>query len=251
MSTESFESRVRELVEQGKLSPEEARGLLGEPAPRPETTAASPQAAPEVAPDAAPLRLIVDLTRGDVTVRGRSGVTVPRLVRANRYVALKPTAAGWAIEHRPVADLSSALDWVRAGLQSLSPGDVELEVPEGLEQLTVNTLAGHVEVRDVRAPVRVSVTAGDVDLEGVTGFDVTARTGSVTVRGTITEGRHRVNALTGDVELVLSASSSAQVQLSTVTGRVDARTTTVGAGAATIELATVTGDLDVRTGREA
>jgi len=255
MPTEAFEARVRELVDQGKLTAEEARGLLGAEAAPPTL---------EVAAEVAPARVSIELTHGAVSVRGRAGLAQPRLVRASDAVSLTATAAGWTVQHRPVRDIGSALDWVRAGLSSISSANVELEVPADLPLLEVRTVAGDVEVEDVAGNVRVNVTAGDVDLDGVSGFDVTARTGSVRVRGRIQLGEHRIQLYTGDAELVLEPGSSAELELSTVMGRLDARDlelrraaglaraheATVGAGDARIAIATVTGDVDVRAGKE-
>lgn len=257
MPTDTFEARVQDLVKEGKLTPEEAQQLLG-------GTASAPAAA-EVPASQAPPRLFVELTTGDVHVRGRPDITAPRLVHGSSGVILKSTAAGWSAEHRPVPDLATALDWVRAGISSITPVSIELEVPENLTHLEIRALSGDVEVEDVRGHVRVSLTAGDVDLDGVGGFDITARTGSVRVRGRIADGRHRIQALTGDAELVLDPGSSAELELSTVFGRVNARRLVlrragvlgrthdakVGDGAARVRVETVTGDIDVRTGWEA
>lgn len=257
MSTDTFESRVQDLVSEGKLTADEAAELLG--------GTATPASAPTVPASEAPQRLFIELTNGDIHVRGRPDLFEPRLVHATRGITLRATRAGWALEHRPVPDLASALDWVRAGISTLTPGSVEVEVPETLGSLEIRSLAGDVEVEEVRAHVRVSLTAGDVDLDGVAGFDVTARTGSVRVRGKIADGRHRIQAFTGDAELVLDPGSSAELELSTVFGRVHARRMAlrragvlakthdakVGDGAGRVRIETVTGDIDVRTGWEA
>lgn len=293
MSTETFESRVQGLVAEGKLTPEEARDLLtgsesahGSAHPRRFSDAngtarsSSPHGAghgasagsgtpyldaPSVPAAEAPPRLSIQLTNGDVSITGRPGLTEPRLVHATRGLSLRATAHGWIVEHAPVSDLASALDWVRAGISTLAPGSLEIDVPEGFTELEIRALAGDVDVRDVHAHVRVSLTAGDVDLDRVAGFDVTTRTGSVRVRAKIATGRHSIQAYTGDAELQLDPGSSAELELSTLTGRVDARRMTlrragvlarthdarVGDGTARIRLETLTGDVDVRTGWEA
>lgn len=261
MPTDTFESRVQDLVNEGKLTAEEAAELLGRDA-TPNRTAGE---APTVPAGEAPPRLFIELTNGDVHVRGRPGLFEPRLIHASRGLVLRATKAGWTVEHHPAPDLASALDWVRAGISTLTPGNLEVEVPEDLQTLEIRSLAGSVDVEEVKAHVRVSLTAGDVDLDGVTGFDVTARTGSVRVRGTIRDGRHRIQAFTGDAELVLDPGSSTELELSTVFGRVNARRMAlrsaglaakthdakVGDGQARVRVETVTGDIDVRTGWEA
>lgn len=242
MPTETFASRVQEMVSAGKLTPEEAAELL-RGAEVPET--------PSVTAADAPPRLHIQLTAASISVRGRPDVLEPRLVHANRGIHLRATRDGWVLANRAVPDLPAALDWVRAGLSTLAPGDVEIEVPESFSELDLRVLSGDIDVRDLKGHVRVTLTAGDVDLDHVGGFDVTARTGSVRVRGRIAEGRHRVQLYTGDAELVLDPGSSAELELSTMFGRVDARSAKVGAGAARIRVETVTGDIDVRTPLEA
>lgn len=263
MPTDTFATRVQELVSAGKLTAEEAAELLRGAPPEPDP-APIPEAPTTAAADAPP-RLFVELAAATISIRGRPDVIEPRLVHANRGINLRATSQGWVLANRPVPDLPSALDWVRAGLSTLAPGDVELEVPEAFTELDLRVLSGDIDVRDVRAHVRILLTAGDVDLDRVGGFDVTARTGSVRVRARVAEGRHRVQALTGDAELVLDPGSSAELELSTLFGRVDAprlkldrrgagaRTcdAKVGDGTARIRVETVAGDIDVRTPLEA
>ena len=261
MATESFESRVHELVRDGKLTADEAAELLRDAGRAP----VAPPSVPTIAAVDAPPRLFIELTAGSVSIRGRPDVCEPRLVQADRSMQLRATPSGWVLEHRPVVDLSGALAWFRASVAMMECGDVELEVPESFTELEVRALSGDIAVRDVRGVVRVTLTAGDVDLDRVGGFDVTARTGRVRVRALVTGGTHRIHANTGSAELMLDAGSSADLELSTVLGRVDAPRVElssggvlgrkhrgrVGAGAGRIRVETVTGDIDVRAATEA
>jgi hypothetical protein len=260
MSTPTFEERVRELVNEGKLTPAEAEELLGGPRPAREPRVE----AKVVAPGEAPLRVIVDVCNASIRVRGRSGLTEPRLVRAAGGVMLTPTAAGWMVGPPATPEPATAFDWMKLGLRAVKPGTIELEVPDRLERLEVSAMAGDIEVLRVSAHVRAHLTFGDVELDGVSGFEVTVRSGDARVRACVTEGRHRIHLLNGDADLVLERGSSAHLDLSTATGEIDARRPlitaepwrrthrlVVGSGGAHVQIETITGDVVVDVREEA
>ncbi len=122
--------------------------------------------------------------------------------------------------------------------------------------LEVETQAGNVRVRDVRAPVQLIVQAGRVAIEGCPGpLEVSVQAGTVQVHGRLAQGTSRLRCEAGAVQVHLERGSSLQVTAASTLGRVtfdDTETPppwTVGAGEGRLEAHTTIGSVRITTGR--
>ncbi|MBB6098720.1 hypothetical protein HNR42_002155 [Deinobacterium chartae] len=247
----SFEQRVRELVNEGKLTPEEAEQLLG-----------TRRDIIPVEPTQAGSNVSIKLISGDITVRGSEDIQQPRVLRGGEDIELIPTHDGWRVHQRPDREEGSLFERILQGLNRLRSIKVELEIPRRTPHLEVNAVVGDVDIEQVSGFVTAKLQAGDLTLRGVGGFDVSAKAGDIDIYAHVTEGRHRVDAVAGDVDLRLSPSSSAKVTVDMAAGDVTGHDFAIakrsggvvggrydgvlGAGTADITLNLTAGDVKVR-----
>jgi DUF4097 and DUF4098 domain-containing protein YvlB len=132
----------------------------------------------------------------------------------------------------------------------------------------IATLNGDVRLTDVRGDIDVSSVSGDLDLRGVTAKVVRAKTtsGDVTYDGLVDPaGRYELTSHSGDLQLHIPRTASAQLSVSTWNGEIDSEfpitlepgehgigsatakhfTFAIGGGAARISADTFSGDITV------
>lgn len=214
-----FEMKVKELLEQGKITPEEAEELLAGHK-QPELKQISlPSTGNECI-------LRMNLRAGDLNIKGNPNLTAPQMVGYNTEgIHIRTEGNSWILEDQRSFDMGSGnfLDKMVGMFGKFRPVHVNLEVPTTLEGLEVHLLAGDLDIRGVPTYVKVNVQAGDIDIEGVTGFDVSAKAGDVDITADLQNGKHGIELLAGDLDLNLSPSSSARVNVNLTAGDFDAR----------------------------
>ena len=145
-------------------------------------------------------------TRGDVIFQGDGGSSLGYQIE--RRVQARSEAEARRLLTSPMGGGAAAIKPVRIGDQlSLiaHPGprvvvDIKVQPPRALRQVVVETEAGAVEVRDVRAPVNVNSGAGPVLCDRIVGALSVRTGGGDLVLGNIT-GAVRVRSGSGMVRL--------------------------------------------------
>ena len=253
-----FENKVKELLEQGKITPEEAQELLA--------GHQEPQLKQIALPSTGNERVLrISLRAGDLKVRGNPNVSTPQLVGYNTDgIQIRTEGNTWILDDQRNFDAqgNGFLDKMVGLFGKFKPVHVNLEVPTFVERLEVHLLAGDIEVKDVPAFVKMDIQAGDIDLTGITGFDISAKAGDVDINADLKAGSHGIELLAGDLDLNLTPSSSAKVNVNLTAGDFDARgipstkhggTVTggryeavVGSGDASVTINVNAGDIDLR-----
>ena len=120
-------------------------------------------------------------------------------------------------------------------------------------------MAGDGEVRDVKA-IRGTFTGGDFEVAGAEAVDLTVTAGDVTLKLRPWAGTQRLKAISGDVDVIFLAGTSATVSGSATCGDLDLPPNfrrnggfanhkfegTLGAGEARLELRLTAGDVTIR-----
>ncbi len=91
-------------------------------------------------------------------------------------------------------------------LNWVKAGDLRVRIPAGYG-LEVQSKAGDIDVEDVPY-LKGKLLAGDVDAQDIGGVDLVLQAGDVDVSLRLTAGEHRLKAKAGDVDIVLLAGSS-------------------------------------------
>lgn len=152
------------------------------------------------------------------------------------------------------------------GLKEPIRVDYRLRVPRQVRLDALSTLQGNIAVQDVEGPIKAHCLSGDIRQVGVTG-PVAARTidGDIfaAIRSSPEQSRSLLlETVNGDVCLRLPAHTDADLEISTVAGRISSgyvlkssskagdtvRWTRLGRGGVLISLRTVRGDIRVEEG---
>lgn len=200
----------------------------------------------------------------------RFEITVPvgTRIKANTQTGdISITGTKGEIEaHTISGDMEIADGGDRVGVNLLS-GDVTLRRITG--DLRVNAVSGDVVVVDATGDVEVVTVSGDVELSGVTSRRVRAKTtsGDVSYEGSIEPaGRYEFGSHSGEVDVVVPQSVSAQVTVATFSGSIESDfpvtlppgsygfgstnskrfTFTIGKGEARIVAESFSGDVTIR-----
>lgn len=230
------------------------------PPPRPPQSP-TPSRLPDPAPNLAPAETPTTWVKligfcGDLNVRSDPNLSSPVV---DGHATLERTDAGYLIRTPP--DLKGA-DSKGAGGNWLTrlhkaAGDVSVRLPAELG-LELGIMAGDGEVRDVKA-IRGTFTGGDFEVSGAETVDLTVTAGDVTLKLRPCAGEQRVKAISGDVDVVFLAGSSAVVSGSATCGDLDLPRDfrrsggfashkfegTLGAGEARLELRLTAGDVNI------
>lgn len=91
-------------------------------------------------------------------------------------------------------------------LNWVKAGDLKVRIPSGYG-LEVRSKAGDIDVRGVPY-LKGKLLAGDVDAREVGGIDLSLQAGDVDVSLNLSAGEHRLKAMAGDVDIVLLEGSS-------------------------------------------
>jgi hypothetical protein len=152
-------------------------------------------------------------------------------------------AFSWRGRHRPWRGHR------RWGFHDMEPLRVRVNPDLPLE---VETQAGSVRIRGVRAPIRAEVQAGRTDIEGFESpIDLTVQAGSVRARGRLDHGTSRIHCEAGNVRLHLEKGSSVRVDALTSWGRIRFNDDqpngpwVIGAGAGTLDINSSMGSVRV------
>jgi hypothetical protein len=159
----------------------------------------------------------------DVEVRSRSRRDLERTLESIR-IKIEPKGDRLVVEaDTPEAEGGSGFwDWVFGRRIQVSI-NFHIRVPERSD-LNLETLNGNVRVNGVQGRLKLGSTNGNVEAEGVSGtVDAGTTNGNATVRcGTFGAVDHiSCRTTNGDVSAVLSEKSEAEVDMSTVNGKVN------------------------------
>ncbi|WP_272976045.1 hypothetical protein [Deinococcus geothermalis] len=239
---ESFRAQVERLVAEGKLTPEEAAGLLegplGETAPPEDRPVLRPVAdASDTPPD---LRLKV--SGYSLTVLHDSALSQPRL-SANREGELSLTATpdGWQVrriqrhsgDHSPLKAILSVpfvprnvATQVEGGSLTLPDvgGEVRAEVNGGhvrmgrAASLQADVNGGNLNAADIAGPAHLTVNGGNLSLEQAASLNASVNGGNLRWAGQLTQGDHRLEVNAGNATLHLLPGSNVHLDADVTVG---------------------------------
>lgn len=231
-----FHAHVQRLVAEGKLTPEEAQGLLDDTQ---DTPTAQTQPTSTLVPSTTPADATRDLhllVRGyTLTVLTDAALSAPHLaVNLDGHLSLDHTPQGWRVARLPgqqghVPNLKAILTL------PFTPGHTHAEISGG--NLTLPDLAGelraevnggnvragrahslHADVNggnltaaEMSGPSTVTVNGGNLTLTGAATLNASVNGGNLTWAGTLSGGDHRVEVNAGNAKLHLQPGSSVQL----------------------------------------
>ncbi|GGL01903.1 hypothetical protein [Deinococcus radiotolerans] len=229
-----FHAHVQRLVAEGKLTPEEAQGLLEDTQdlPHPQPQPATALVASDVPTDAG--RDLHLLIKGySLTVLTDPALTTPHLA-ANEEgrLTLDHTPQGWRVARVPGQQHVGGSSLKAILTLPFTPGHVNAEVSGG--NLTLPDLAGslraqvnggnvrmgraqslHADVNggnlnaaEMSGPTTVSVNGGNLSLTGARTLNASVNGGNLSWTGQLSGGDHRVEVNAGNVKLHLQPGSS-------------------------------------------
>lgn len=256
-SSRELEPRSQQNLQQsGARGPSESVPLAPTPAPAPADV--TPPRLPEPPtpsrlPDAAsdPMTWVkLSGFCGDLTVTSDPHISSPVI---DGHALLEHTGAGYLIRTPPE---NKGGNW----LQRLhkAAGDVRVRLPTEMG-LELGITAGDGEIRGVKT-LKGSFTGGDLDVLDAETIDLTVTAGDVTLKLRPRAGEGRVKAISGDVDVIFLAGSSAVVSGSATCGDLDLPENfrrnggfathkfegTLGAGEGRLELRLTAGDVNIR-----
>ncbi|GGB62836.1 hypothetical protein [Deinococcus soli (ex Cha et al. 2016)] len=231
-----FHAHVQRLVAEGKLTPEEARGLLDD-TQDPPTTQTQPTSI--LAPGDHPADAARDLhllVRGyTLTVLTDAALSTPHLAaNEDGRLSLEQTPQGWRVARIPgQPHTGSSLKAILT--LPFTPGHTRAEISGG--NLTLPDLAGglraevnggnvrmgrahslHADVNggnltgaQMSGPSTVTVNGGNLTLTGAATLNASVNGGNLTWAGTLSGGDHRVEVNAGNVKLHLQPGSSVHI----------------------------------------
>jgi len=200
--------------------------------------------------------LHVSLLAGDVDITADAGIDRVEMSGEGGGLRLEPAADGYSLRHEGESQGGS---WVDRLLTRVRAGDVRIRVPSGYG-VDLSVTAGDVDLDGV-AYLRGRLTSGNLTARGLEGVDLVTSAGDIDLDMALTEGRHRLRATAGDVDIRLAAGSSVTVHGSVSIGSasvhapgfdVDRRGIgqhfegRVGDGSASLEVHVTTGDISMK-----
>lgn len=231
-----FHAHVQRLVAEGKLTPEEAQGLLEDTqdTPTAQPQPASPLDASDVPADAG--RDLHLLVRGyNLTVLTDPALSAPQLAaNEDGRLSLEQTPQGWRVARIPGQQHGGST--LKAILTlPFTPGHTRAEVSGG--NLTLPDLAGglraevnggnvrlgrahslHADVNggnlnaaEMSGPTTLTVNGGNLTLTGARTLNASVNGGNLTWAGQLGGGNHRVEVNAGNVKLHLQPGSSVHI----------------------------------------
>lgn len=256
--------RIQALVEEGRITQEEADELLAvlsDTPDIPENETRSENEARDETETVLPgggeisnnipqngLRgwVSIKLGAGDLKIRVDDSVSEPQ-IESEMGVAV--TRRGQDFEVRG-AGRESLLENLLSRL-----GDVSIRVPTGYG-VDIHATSGDVGIDDIPF-VKGRLTSGDIELRNVGGVDLSTIGGDLTVSLCLVTGEHRLKATSGDVDITILPGSSVSVTGKATSGdlslpqnfqqegRFGSRTFhgTIGTGDAKLSLGLISGDI--------
>jgi hypothetical protein len=209
-------------------------------------------------------RLEISANSGDVTVRGVAGLgQIEAEVKNGTLETSHKDGVARIVAHGNLDD-PTEIGWLNTVIKTIGralPVQLEVRVPEQLQNLELRLLAGDLDVLNVQGSVEIDLSAGDLTLEGASRFVVNAKAGDIKIKAKLENGDSSVKALAGDVKVQLLPGSSVALVASVKAGDVSAKgfilTQTekrltggslegrLGAARAKLECSLLAGDLDV------
>lgn len=196
----------------------------------------------------------VELVSGDISAEGVSGDL--RLTTVSGEVETDDTAGALTVRTTSgdvaLSDHEGALDAETTSGRVSADG--ELAGPR------VATVSGDVELDGVSGPVEASSISGDLSLRDASGAQlrVESTSGDVEFEGTLAGGESRIGNISGDVSVRLDEPADLRLDLSTVSGELEADlplrdadrarrslTGTIGAGDTGLTISTTSGNVEV------
>jgi hypothetical protein len=209
-------------------------------------------------------RLEISANSGDVLVRGVAGLhQIEAEVKNGTLETNHKDGVARIVAHGNLDD-PTEIGWLNTVIKTIGralPVQLEVRVPEQLQNLEVRLLAGDLDVLNVQGAVEIDLSAGDLTLEGASRFAVNAKAGDIKIKAKLENGESSVKALAGDVKVQLLPGSSVSLVASVKAGDVSAKgfilTQTekrltggslegrLGAARAKLECSLLAGDLDI------
>jgi hypothetical protein len=209
-------------------------------------------------------RLEISANSGDVLVRGVAGLhQIEAEVKNGTLETSHKNGVARIVAHGNLDD-PTEIGWLNTVIKTIGralPVQLEVRVPEHLQDLEVRLLAGDLDVLNVQGAVELDLSAGDLTLEGASRFVVNAKAGDIKIKAKLENGESSVKALAGDVKVQLLPGSSVALVASVKAGDVSAKgfilTQTekrltggslegrLGAARAKLECSLLAGDLNV------
>jgi len=272
-SGEAMEDEAQRIVDRA-AAPNDAGNASAAIASEPAAKGAAPSAAPAAAATGAAASAAaasaaapegtrwvhVALLAGDIALRADPQATEVVLAGDVEGVKVEPTDDGFSIRHQ-MADHNDS--WVDRILTRIRTNHLDVRVPAGYG-VDLSITAGDVDLDGIPY-LRGHLTSGDLDARGLRGIDFRTAAGDLDLEMTLTEGRHSLRATAGDVNVKLGAGSDVDVRGAVSIGDASVRAPgfdaerrglgqrfegRVGGGAATLDLHVTTGDLEVRVDDE-
>lgn len=250
---EDFRSQVQRLVAEGKLTAEDAQGLLegqeGTPEPG-ESYGLQPVqiGAEQAGADASeiPPNLILKITGYSLTVIWDPAVVQPQL-SANfpDKLRLMSSAQGWRVERSNqleqdvsfrFASLKAILtvpfmpehvnadvnggnlilpDLAGELLADVSGGNIRMS---GAASLKADVNGGNLNAEQISGPTHLSVNGGNITLTGAHSLNASVNGGNLKWAGVLSSGDHRVEVNAGNAALLLQPGSSVRVDAHVTVG---------------------------------
>jgi hypothetical protein len=229
----SEHERIEKLLEEGKITEEEAR-LLREALDAPFS---EPVGYRPVSDDPSTLRWVrVRLTAGELVASFDPSLSAPEVEgrvqthQNGRDLEITPQVPGG--------------DFLGDLLGGFKIGRVSVRVPAGWG-LEVHGTAGEVRARGLPY-LKARLMAGEVDLSDVQGVDVEVKTGQIDGSVRLIEGRHRLHVTLGQVDVKILPGSSVKVESRVGLGNLETTPRQVGLGQAQLEASVSVGNLELR-----
>lgn len=248
-SAEDFRSQVQRLVTEGKITAEEAAGLLEDTEP------AHPHGAGLQANESAIAHYVKAVQEGDfapnlllkVKGYGLSVITDPAVsspqLSANRdgELSLSVTPQGLTVERLRKADgqwdalkailtlpfvpqqVNAQINGGNLNLPDVS-GEVRADVNGGnirmggAASLWADINGGNLTAEDIDGPTHISVNGGNITLTGATALNASVNGGNLKWAGQLAHGEHRVEVNGGNATLQLHPGSSLRVHADVTVG---------------------------------
>ncbi|MBZ9750595.1 hypothetical protein GO986_13030 [Deinococcus sp. HMF7620] len=238
---DEFRSHVQRLVAEGKLTAEEAQGLLeGEvPATEPQADWGDPAALPPLQ-EGQSLHLLV---KGySLTVLQDASLTAPHLSASEEgRLTLEETEQGWRVArvpgaHHQTGSLKAILTVpfvpghvkaeVNGGNLTLPDiaGEMRAEVNGGnvrmgrAVSLSAEVNGGNLTAAELSGPTHLNVNGGNLSLRGARTLNASVNGGNLKWAGVLTGGDHRVEVNAGNATLRLKEGSSVRLDASVTVG---------------------------------
>lgn len=243
---ESFRAQVERLVAEGKLTPEEAAGLLegaveeavsGDQELSVQTSPAQEHGSGDTPPD-----LVLKVSGYTLTVLHDAGLSIPQLSASrNGELRLTATPEGWRVERvsrqqsswtslRAILSVPFAPRHVRArvdgGHLTLPDlgGEMVADVNGGnlrmgrAASLKADVNGGNLTASEMGGPTQLSVNGGNLSLEDARTLNASVNGGNLKWAGTLMGGDHRVEVNAGNASLHLLPGSSVQLDADVTVG---------------------------------